>query len=328
MDRVVGVDISKAQLDVFCLASGRRLAVRNEAAGVAELVAWLEPGSLVVMEASGGYERRAHRLLIERGIKACVVNALRVRQFAKASGLLAKTDRLDAAVIARYGAFAKPVPTPVRAGARDALAEPWPIAASSWAELTARTQQLSQLRTPSLIERARAALERLRRDKAEHDQLMRDTIGLCPIPRRDVSAADSAKDPRLRAKAALLGGTPGAGVILLATLLAKLPELGQLGRRQIASLVGLAPVAKDSSLLRGRRVIHGGRREVRCALYMAVLALSRRSSRFALAYRALLAKGKPKKLALVAVMRKLLVTLNAIAKTNTPWRDQPVAAAA
>ena len=132
MDRIVGVDISKARLDVFCLASERRCAVANDAAGVAELVAWLQPGSLVVMEASGGYERLVHRLLAERGIKAAVVNALRVRQFAKASGLLAKTDRLDAAVIARYGAFAKPAPTPVRAGAREALAETWPTGGSCW----------------------------------------------------------------------------------------------------------------------------------------------------------------------------------------------------
>ena len=116
--------------------------------------------------------------------------------------------------------------------------------------------------------------------------------------------------------------------MLVATLLAELPELGQLDRRQIASLVGLAPVARDSGLMRGRRVIHGGRKEVRGALYMAVLALSRRASRFALAYRALVEKGKPKKLALVATMRKLLVTLNAITKTNTPWREQPLKAAA
>ena len=313
MDRVVGVDISKAQLDAFCLASGRRLAVANDAAGVAELAAWLQPGSLVVMEASGGYERLAHRLLLERGIKAAVVNAFRVRQFAKASGLLAKTDRLDAAVIARYGAFAKPVPTPVRAGAREALAELLGYRRQLLVEITARTQQLTHLRSPALLDRAKTALQRLRRDKAELDRLLRETI---------------AGDPELQAKAALLAGTPGAGPVLIATLLAELPELGHLDRRQIASLVGLAPVARDSGLMRGRRVIHGGRKEVRCALYMATLALSRRASRFAIAYRALLARGKPKKLALVAIMRKLLVTLNAIAKTQSRWREQPLAEAA
>ena len=134
------------------------------------------------------------------------------------------------------------------------------------AEIGARSQQLAHLRSPALIERAKAALEQLRRDKAELDRLMQDTI---------------AGDPELLAKATLLKGTPGAGPVLVATLLAELPELGQLDRRQIASLVGLAPVARDSGLMRGRRVIHGGRKEVRGALYMAVLALSRRASRFA-----------------------------------------------
>ena len=132
MNQVVGIDISKARLDVCCSASGRRVAVDNDAEGIAELASWLEPGSLVVMEASGGCERLVHRLLAERGVKVAVVNALRVRQFAKASGLLAKTDRLDAAVIARYGAFAKPAPTPMRAGARAALAEQLAYRRRSW----------------------------------------------------------------------------------------------------------------------------------------------------------------------------------------------------
>lgn len=313
MELVVGIDISKARLDVYCLASGRRLAVANDAAGVAELAAWLDPGSLVVMEASGGYERLVHRLLAERGIKAAVVNALRVRQFAKAAGLLAKTDRLDAAMIARYGAFARPAPTPVRAGAREVLAETLAYRRQLLVEIGARRQQLAHLRSPALIERAKTALERLRQDKAELDRSMQDIIE---------------GDAELQARATLLKGTPGAGPVLVATLLAELPELGQLDRRQIASLAGLAPIARDSGLMRGRRVINGGRKEVRGALYMAVLALSRRDSRFARAYRALVKKGKPKKLALVATMRKLLVTLNAIARSNTPWRDDTLARAA
>ena len=205
------------------------------------------------------------------------------------------------------------MPTPVRAGAREALAEILAYRRQLLAELSARSQQLAHLRTSALIERAQAALDRLRAEKAELDRLLQATI---------------AADPELRARATLLKGTPGAGPILMATLLALLPELGTLDRRQIASLAGLAPVARDSGLMRGRRVIHGGRREVRAALYMAVLALSRRDSRFARAYRNLVAKGKPKKLALVATMRKLLVTLNAIAKTNTPWRELPLKAAA
>src|SRR5689334_8151517 len=157
------------------------------------------------------------------------------------------------------------MPTPVRAGAREALAETLVYRRQLLAEIGARSQQLAQLRSPALIERAKTALERLRRDKAELDRSLQEII---------------AGDPELQARASLLKGTPGAGPVLVATQLALLPELGQLDRRQIASLVGLAPVAKDSGLMRGRRIIHGGRKEVRSTLYMAVLALSRRASRF------------------------------------------------
>ena len=155
--------------------------------------------------------------------------------------------------------------------------------------------------------------ERLRQDKAELDALLRQAI---------------AGDPKLKAMAALLGSTPGVGPVLLATLLAELPELGTLDRRQITSLVGLAPVANDSGQMRGRRVIQGGRSTVRQALYMAVLSASRGHSRFAVTYRALVTKGKPPKLALAATMRKLLVTLNAIARSRTPWREERLPAAA
>ena len=313
MDRVVGIDVSKARLDAYCLERQRRLAVDNDATGIERLIAWLAPGSLVVMEASGGYERLVHRLLTERGIEVALVNPARVRHFAKAGGVLAKTDRLDAAVIARYGAFARPAPTPVRDGPRAALAELLGYRRQLVDEITARGQQLAHLRTASLIERAEAALERLRREKAELDALLRQTI---------------ASDPELRATAALLDGVPGVGPVLIATLLAELPELGTLDRRKIASLAGVAPVANDSGQMRGRRTIQGGRGAVRQALYMAVLSASRGRSRFAATYRALVAKGKPAKLALAATMRKLLVPLNAIARSGTPWREERLSAAA
>jgi transposase len=216
-------------------------------------------------------------------------------------------------VIARYGAFACPGPTPVLDGARQVLAELLGYRRQLVAEITARTQQLSQLRTPVLIARSKAALERLHQDKAELDALLRQTI---------------AEDAELTAMAALLGSTPGVGPVLMATLLAELPELGTLDRRQIASLVGLAPVANDSGQMRGRRIIQGGRSTVHQALYMAVLSASRGRSRFAVSYRALVAKGKPPKLALAATMRKLLVTLNAIARSRTSWHDELLPAAA
>jgi len=310
MDRVVGVDVSKGQLDGHDLGQGRRLSVSNDAAGIGRLVAWVNPGALVVMEASGGYERLAHRRLRARGLAVAIVNAKRVRDFARASGRLAKTDRVDAEVIARYGAFARPAATPAPDPAGRELAELLAFRQRLVSEITARQQQLSHLETPTLRQRAQADLARLRRDKAEIETLLRRAI---------------ARAPGLARRFALLTSMPGVGPILAATLLALLPELGTLDRRQIASLVGVAPIAKDSGLKRGQRVIAEGRSGVRRVLYMAALSASRGSSRFADFYRRLVARGKPPKLALVATMRKMLVTLNAIARAHQPWSLQHAA---
>jgi transposase len=308
MDRVVGVDVSKAQLDACDLGTGRRLKIDNDAAGIARLAAWAGPGAAVVMEASGGYERLAHRRLLERGLQVAVVNAKRVRDFAKASGRLAKTDRVDAEVIARYGAFARPTATPAPDAAARELSELLAFRQRLVGEITARQQQLGHLETPLLRRRAQADLVRLRCDKAEIETLLRRVIG---------------RAPRLARGFALLTSMPGVGLILAATLLALLPELGTLDRRQIASLVGVAPIARDSGLKRRQRSIAAGRGTVRHVLYMAALSASRSSSRFAAFYRRLVANGKPPKLALVATMRKMLVTLNAIARTQQPWSPTP-----
>jgi transposase len=224
MDRVIGIDVSKARLDVHDLADGARLAVASDAAGIAALAdrLGLGPQDLLVMEASGGYERAAHRWRSERGLKVAIVNAARVRDFARASGLLAKTDRLDAAVIARYGAFARPAPLPT--GARQ-------------------------------------------------------------------------------------------------------PELATLDRRRIASLAGVAPIARDSGTKHGRRPIQGGRSQVRPPLYMAALVASRSNPALRATYERLITNGKPPKLALVALMRRLLTTLNTMLGTNSPWRHPAPATA-
>lgn len=313
MDRIVGVDVSKGQLDAYDLGAGRRITVANDAAGIGRLAAWASPQALVVMEASGGYERLAHRRLGEHGRPVAIVNAKRVRDFAKASGRLAKTDRVDAEVIARYGAFARPPVTPVPAAAARELAELLAFRQRLVSEITARQQQLAHLETPPLRRRAQADLARLRRDKAEIETLLRRAIG---------------REPGLARSFAVLTSMPGVGLILAATLLAELPELGTLDRRQIASLVGVAPIAKDSGLKRGQRVVAAGRSAVRRVLYMAALSASRGSSRFAHFYRRLVARGKPPKLALVATMRKMLVTLNAIARANQPWLETAIAPAA
>jgi transposase len=308
MDRVVGVDVSKGQLDGYDLGAGRRLSVNHDTAGIARLGAWAGPGALVVMEASGGYERLAHRRLLGRGLAVAIVNAKRVRDFAKASGRLAKTDRVDAEVIARYGAFARPPATAAPDAAGRELAELLAFRQRLIREITARQQQLSHLETPLLRRRAQADLARLRSDKAEIETLLRRAI---------------ARAPRLARGFALLTSMPGVGPILAATLLAELPELGTLDRRQVASLAGVAPIAKDSGLRRGQRSIAEGRSTVRQVLYMAALSASRGSSRFASFHRRLVARGKPPKLALVATMRKMLVTLNAIARTHQPWSEAP-----
>jgi transposase len=312
MARVIGIDVSKLRLEVYRLDDGRCLAVGNDAAGIAALADQfgLSAKELVVMEASGGYERRAQRHLSERGLRVAIVNAARVRDFARASGRLAKTDRVDAAVIARYGAFARPAPTPLVTGARQMLAELLAYRRQLTAEITARSQQLGHLVSLALRQRAEAALERLQAERREITRLIGQTI---------------AGDRELAARAALLTSMPGVGPVLVATLLAELPELGTLDRRQIASLVGVAPIAKDSGARQGRRPIRGGRSGVRAPLYMAALVASRSNPRLRAVYQRLLANAKPPKLALVVLMRKMLITLNAMLRTATPWR-QPAAA--
>jgi len=312
MERVIGIDVSKMRLDVYSLEDGRRLAVGNDAAGMVALADQLVLGAtdLLVMEASGGYERLPHRLLSERGLRVALVNPARVRDFARARGCLAKTDRVDAAVIARYGAFAQPGPSPVVTGARQVLAELLADRRQLTAEITARCQQLGHVATPALRQRAEAALGRLRLERQEITQLIQQTI-----------LADGA----LATTAALLQSMPGVGPVLVATLLAELPELGTLDRRQIASLVGVAPVARDSGTKRRRRPIRGGRGAVRVPLYMAALVASRSNPSLRAVYQRPRANAKPPKLALVVLMRKMLITLNAMLRSATTWRH-PAAA--
>jgi transposase len=211
-------------------------------------------------------------------------------------------------VIARYGAFARPSATAAPDAAGRELAELLAFRQRLIREITARQQQLSHLKTPLLRRRAQADLVRRRRDKAEIETRLRRAI---------------ARAPRLARGFALRTSMPGVGPILAATRLAELPELGTLDRRQVASLAGVAPIAKDSGLRCGQRSIAEGRSAVRQVLYMAALSASRGSSRFADFHRRLLARGKPPKLALVATMRKMLVTLNAIARTHQPRSEAP-----
>ena len=277
---------------------------------------------LVVMEASGGYERIAHQALLAQGVTAAIVTPKRVRDFARGMGLEAKTDRVDARLIARYGAVMRPAATLLPDPARVALGEilaiglrPIPRRDVSTAdnrrqlvdEITVRKQQLEHLQSEDMRARVTRAMVFLRQEERELAQRLRQKI-----------QADAA----LAADFALLTSMPGCGLILAATLLAEMPELGALDRRAVASLVGLAPVARDSGLREHRRVIKGGRGQVRRALDMAAVAsLKTDKSPLKARYARLTARGKPPKLALTALMRKMLVTLNAMLKARTNWQD-------
>jgi transposase len=307
--QVVGLDVSKAWLDGYLSASGRRLRVSNDAAGIRLLVdaAGCDTACLVVMEASGGYERIAHQALLAQGVTAAIVNPKRVRDFARGMGLEAKTDRVDARLIARYGAVMRPAATLLPDPARVALGEILACRRQLVDEITVRKQQLEHLQSKDMRARVTRAMVFLRQEERELAQRLRQKI-----------QADAA----LAADFALLTSMPGCGLILAATLLAEMPELGALDRRAVASLVGLAPVARDSGLREHRRVIKGGRGQVRRALYMAAVAsLKTDKSPLKARYAQLTARGKPPKLALTALMRKMLVTLNAMLKARTNWQD-------
>jgi transposase len=307
--QVVGLDVSKAWLDGYLTHSGRRVRVSNDAAGIHELVRTLgdTAGCLVVMEASGGYERTAHRELLAQGVLAAIVNPKRVRDFARGMGLEAKTDRVDARIIARYGAISQPAPTPLPDPARTELGEILACRRQLIDEITVRTQQLEHLQTPAMRERVEKTLACLRQEAKELTKLLRQTI------QADEALADDC---------ALLTSMPGCGLILAATLLAEMPELGRLDRRKVAALAGLAPVARDSGLREHKRVIKGGRSQLRRALYMAAVASLRiKASPAKARYDQLIARGKAPKLALTALMRKLLVTLNAMLKTRQAWKS-------
>lgn len=309
----VGVDVSKRRLDVQADPMGTVFAVSNDAAGHTALIERLRalPVRGVVLEASGGYERAAHAALTEAGLPAAIINAARVRAFARALGLLAKNDRIDAAVLARYGAFVRPAPTALPDSARAELRELLAYRRQVVAELVARKSQHAHYRAAPVLAWAERALMALRAERAALDRKIGLVIG------SDLALAEAC---RLLTGAPGVGPIPGSGPRTAATLLAELPELGRLDRRQVASLAGLAPVPRDSGERRGVRVIQGGRAELRRVLYMAVLGALKAGAPIAAVYRRLVARGKPAKVALVACMRRLLVMLNAMLRTGTAWR--------
>lgn len=305
----IGIDVSKAHLDVYLHPQGQQWRSPNSELGIAEIVKTLAAleVALVVLEATGGMEQAVTVALTQAGVAVVVSNPRRVRDFAKAMGKLAKTDQIDAQVLARYGEAVRPE---VRAFASEA--------AKALQDLVLRRQQLVEMVS---AERNRKSIARSEASKAQIDRHIEWL-------KEEVKALDEQIQTQMnqsqqwQQQQAILQSVPGVGVVTASTLIALLPELGRLTRQEIAALVGVAPMNCDSGKMRGKRFVMGGRSAVRSVLYMAALVATRFNPVIGTFYQRLLAQGKAKKLALVACMRKLLVMLNAMLKHNQPWQPQ------
>lgn len=309
---VVGIDISKDRLDVACVPEAVRSphaapAFENDARGHAALISWLKEAAprLIVLESTGGYQRVLVAALAAAALPVVVVNPRQVRDFARAMGVLAKTDAIDAMVLARFGEKVDPVLRPLPDAESTALIDLLARRRQLVELRTAERNRLGQATTPKIKASIRAVLATIEKQIAAIDDDLDDRIK---------------KSPAWKEKENLLTSVPGVGPLTARTLLACLPELGSVSRQTIAALVGVAPINRDSGKMRGKRTTWGGRRTVRAALYMAALVATRCNPVLRAHYAKLLAVGKPKKLALVACLRKLLVTLNALLRTKTPWR--------
>ncbi len=303
----IGIDVAKEWLDIAARPEGAAWRARNDAAGISALVGQLveRAPQLVVLEATGGLETALAAALTAAALPVVIVNPRQVRDFARATGQLAKTDAIDARVLAQFGEAVGPEPRPLPEAATRELAA-----------LMARRRQVVEMLTAEK-NRLRSAARPVRRDIQQHIHWLE----------RRLAGLDDDLGKTIREHAGwtdrdrVLRSTPGIGPVSSCTLLANLPELGRLNRKEIAALVGVAPLNRDSGTLRGRRTIWGGRSHVRSALYMATLVGVRHNPVLRAFYERLLAAGKPKKVALTASMRKLLTILNAMARTNTTWQD-------
>ncbi len=303
----VGIDVSKARLDVALLPTGEHFVVANDEEGIDELLGRLEeePPTLVVLEASGGFERPVAAAIAASGIAVAVLNPRQARDFARATGKLAKTDRLDAKVLARFAEAVRPTPRALpNQEAREFQA------------ILARRRQIIQMMTAEKNRLGATTSKAVARRIEAHVRWLEKELSRTD---RDLDEAIESS-PAFKENEALLRSVPGVGPVLCRTLLAELPELGSLSPRELSALVGVAPLNRDSGTLRGRRSVWGGRARVREALYMGALIASRHNPAIREFYRRLLDAGKPKKVALVACMRKLLTILNAVMRDRIPWR--------
>jgi transposase len=303
----LGLDVAKASVEVASEPRGLTGQFTTDTAGLSALVqaAQAQPVTLVVLEATGGYEAPVVAALVTAGLPVAVVNPRQVRDFAKALGQLAKTDRIDAQILALFGARVQPAPRPLPDEATQELEA-----------LLTRRRQLLEMLHAERQRRPRARGRIVRRSLDTHIRWLERQV----IDTEATLEAAIQASPVWRVQDQLLQSVPGVGPTLARTLLGLLPELGQLDRHHIAALVGVAPLARDSGTLRGRRTCWGGRPAVRTVLYMAALTAARWNPTLRAFYQRLRATGKPAKVALTAVARKLLVLLNAILRDARPWR--------
>lgn len=306
----VGIDVSKDRLDVACIPEMvlSCAACANDAAGHAALVQMLKTlgPRLIVIEATGGYHRLLAAALGAANLPLVIVNPRQVRDFARAMGVLAKTDKIDALVLARFGEKINP------------QLRPLPDAQSSaFSDLLSRRRQLVEMRTCELNRRGQCIDAKV---KSSINAVLKTIERQITLIEQDLD--DQIKgSPLWQHKVDLLSSVPGIGAVVARTLLVDLPELGAVSRQKIAALVGVAPLNRDSGTMRGKRMVWGGRAVVRRTLYIAALVAARYNPVLSGYYQRLVAGGKAKKLALIAVLRKLLVILNAMIRTNTPWRN-------
>jgi transposase len=303
----VGIDVSKDRLDVHMLPSGEAFAVARDGKGLESLVERLTAldVSLIVVEATGGFETAVAAALASAGLPLAVVNPRQIRSFAKALGKLAKTDAIDAEVIALFADKIRPQARPLPTSDARALGE-----------LVARRRQIVEMIGMEANRRRHAADKRLAKTIDRHVAFLE----------KELNAVDTDIDTDVRASPAwretedLLASVPGVGPVTARTLIAELPELGGLDRRKLAALVGVAPFNRDSGAWRGHRMIGGGRTSVRNVLYMAALAAVRHNPVVRATYQRLVNRGRPKKVAIIACLRQLLTILNAIVRTKSPWK--------
>ena len=311
MRNCIGIDVAKQSFDLHSLKTGQDRQMSNAPNGIRQCVALcntLQP-ELIVMEATGGYEVALASTLQAKGFVVAVINPRRIRDFARAAGQLAKTDKLDARIIAQFAATLEPMPT-----------EQMDENTRKLKALVARRNQLVRLHTAESnrrehahardIQRSlRAVLKVIEAQLKTIDRLIRDHVQSAPQRRQRAEAIDS---------------VPGIGPVTAHMLVTELPELGRLNRRQIAALVGVAPIARDSGTFRGKRMTGGGRKAIRSRLFMPTLVAVRHNPVLKVYYARLLRQGKCKRVALVAVMRKLLCILNTMMKNGQQWNPKVI----